>query len=836
MSDKSMILVVVEDKKKILKFSSFNQLTMSDLQQSIKSAFGMDPDQQFQLEYLNKEFNEYVDLDEINDLPREGIKLKVKKLRQAATCISTGMDSMAENKNSENLTIQFNSSFQYLVEKDGFQLSELKDVWILIFEYLDPITLLRVRLVNKYWAKIAKSNNLWRMKCYELFPHAAELHRSDKDIINFPKDGINWWKFYWELLHEENLVLNPIFKNNSNTWSCDGSTTTDLTIQVKQWKQEVGGRESMSWARTPEQSFVGKFSMKGKGGDDAPSKRIATSFPLRKNDVVVVSSWVKSYTKGDACIFTQCSGGDYYWNESKRAFHSGSGEWELLRTSFGPITSDTTCYFFLWNNSKTTYAFFDHCFANTYVGDSEELKKLLILLFQYAKEGNTKEMEVLLYTNPQYKEQFITAEDSIGKFTALYRACQAGHLEVAKILVEYGFDLESKKGDGSTPLYIACQENRVDVVNYLISKGADIETVFKTGFRPMYISAQKGHLEVVKILVENGAKVDAASDEGATPLYIACQNAHNDTVKYLLAHGANIEVKFKNSFTPLYISAQKGHLEVVKTLVEHGAIVDAESSDGGATPLYIGCQNGHREVADYLISKGADIQKLFKGCFVPLYIAAQKGNKEVVKLLLERGAQVDFRLNTKTATPLYTAAQNGHLEVCKILLDHGADVNSKYQDYYTPVYISAQKGHLEVLKFLLERGGDIDAPCSRGSTALYVAAQNGHLECVKELVNRGANPDVIFDNGIEKRTPLDIAAEKNYGAIENVLQQYQFDRKRKKNAAFLDKQEKEKKQKAELPSKQEDITTPLNTAVRGDLPEEDATTKVKNFLRTWFRK
>jgi ankyrin repeat protein len=51
-------------------------------------------------------------------------------------------------------------------------------------------------------------------------------------------------------------------------------------------------------------------------------------------------------------------------------------------------------------------------------------------------------------------KSLVEATDKVGNFTPLYRAAQKGLLDMAKLLVKKGADIESTKGDGSTPFYI----------------------------------------------------------------------------------------------------------------------------------------------------------------------------------------------------------------------------------------------------------------------------------------------------------------------------------------------------------------------------------------------
>jgi ankyrin repeat protein len=88
----------------------------------------------------------------------------------------------------------------------------------------------------------------------------------------------------------------------------------------------------------------------------------------------------------------------------------------------------------------------------------------------------------------------------------MFETVQTGHLEIVKVLIKHGADVDKPKTDvGATPLLIA---------------------------------AQKGHLEIVKVLLENGANIDKSTDDGIAPLFIAVQEGYLEIVQLLLANRA----------------------------------------------------------------------------------------------------------------------------------------------------------------------------------------------------------------------------------------------------------------------------------------------------------
>lgn len=76
-------------------------------------------------------------------------------------------------------------------------------------------------------------------------------------------------------------------------------------------------------------------------------------------------------------------------------------------------------------------------------------------------------------------------------------------------------------------------KGNLELVKMCIEKGADINGADTIGNTALMWASAKGHLDVVKFLVENGAKVNAKSKEGKTALDYATDNGHT-AVKTLL--------------------------------------------------------------------------------------------------------------------------------------------------------------------------------------------------------------------------------------------------------------------------------------------------------------
>jgi len=58
--------------------------------------------------------------------------------------------------------------------------------------------------------------------------------------------------------------------------------------------------------------------------------------------------------------------------------------------------------------------------------------------------------------------------------TALHWACDAGHMEVARCLLEYGAAPNTQNVDGSTPLHMACVCEHYELARMLLERGANV--------------------------------------------------------------------------------------------------------------------------------------------------------------------------------------------------------------------------------------------------------------------------------------------------------------------------------------------------------------------------
>jgi ankyrin repeat protein len=72
-------------------------------------------------------------------------------------------------------------------------------------------------------------------------------------------------------------------------------------------------------------------------------------------------------------------------------------------------------------------------------------------------------------------------------------------------------------------LFLACRDGYLDIVKLLILKGANIDQVNNHINAPIHIAHRNGNLEIVKLLILKGANIHIKDKDGYTPISIACR-------------------------------------------------------------------------------------------------------------------------------------------------------------------------------------------------------------------------------------------------------------------------------------------------------------------------
>jgi ankyrin repeat protein/L-ascorbate metabolism protein UlaG (beta-lactamase superfamily) len=372
----------------------------------------------------------------------------------------------------------------------------------------------------------------------------------------------------------------------------------------------------------------------------------------------------------------------------------------------------------------------------------------------------------------------------------LHTAASAGNVEIARLLLDAGADIDCGDTDESTPLHDAAVQRKREMVDFLISRGADVNRrdrngayalsfalsagdsvivdhildagadlnhLSRNGSGLMHYACTRGRWEVVDMLRARGEDINQADFEGVTPLHWAAYARDPQRVVRLIELGANVAAADTSGRTPLFNAAERGNLETARVLIEHGAAIDPVDHFGWA-PLMGGLVSGNAELVQMLLARGADPNRTVWQGTPMAFVCLRHGDPGTLQAMLDAGARVTDREPDFDGTLLHAAAETGCSALVTPLLAKGADVNAKLVDGRTPLDIAVQYGHRGVADLLARHGAKGSRAPSDASSAAFTSAPRSGEAQVWYLGHSGwaietRNHFLVFDYMPPEATP-----------------------------------------------------------------------------------
>jgi ankyrin repeat protein len=409
--------------------------------------------------------------------------------------------------------------------------------------------------------------------------------------------------------------------------------------------------------------------------------------------------------------------------------------------------------------------------------------------------------------------------------TPLALACEAGDVEMVRLLLKHRANPNQELKNGETPLMMAARTGSVPVIELLLAKHADINAREKLrGTTALMWAAANSNTDAVRLLIKKGADINARSATvapGRRPYLADSGRARiEEFIKGVGQGGTVVSVDAPDAAKPAD-PAQKAEAErklaaereaAKKTLQAFPPDEDLKRGNkqwGGLTPLIFATRDGNIETVRALLDAGANVDQQSEFGWTALLVATHNRFYQIGKLLLERKADPNLA-NEGGWNPLYIATDNrnieggdyptrkpdmDHLEYIKLLLAAHANPNLRmrsstetrtvfthqwlYEDGATPFLRAAQSSDVVLLKLLLEHGADPKLATDDGTTPLMVAAGIGWVEGVTYEWSKEANLETVnllLELGIdvnarnaEGRTALMGAAHKGRNDVVQLL-------------------------------------------------------------------
>jgi ankyrin repeat protein len=120
-------------------------------------------------------------------------------------------------------------------------------------------------------------------------------------------------------------------------------------------------------------------------------------------------------------------------------------------------------------------------------------------------------------------------------FTGLHLAAFFGKAEAARMLLEHGaaVDAYTRNDLANQPLHAAAAGKHVEVCRILLAAGADVNATQHGGYTPLHESAQHGDVEMSELFLSAGADPAVRTDTGETAADLAATAGHVDLARRL---------------------------------------------------------------------------------------------------------------------------------------------------------------------------------------------------------------------------------------------------------------------------------------------------------------
>eukprot|EP00730_Choanoeca_flexa_P008003 TRINITY_DN12421_c1_g6_i4.p1 TRINITY_DN12421_c1_g6~~TRINITY_DN12421_c1_g6_i4.p1 ORF type:complete len:775 (+),score=102.98 TRINITY_DN12421_c1_g6_i4:321-2645(+) len=379
-------------------------------------------------------------------------------------------------------------------------------------------------------------------------------------------------------------------------------------------------------------------------------------------------------------------------------------------------------------------------------------------LHYLSKSGGPVEMaELLLAAGAN-----IDAKDEFGK-RPLDLACER-HPSLAKLFISKGADVHAPGKGDKTPLHLT---SSVEVAKLLVQAGAEIEPAKGRGCTTPLHTAKS--VEVAEFFLSLGADMEAKDWNEATPLLRACRESPA-VAKMLINKGADVHATDKDGETTLMHACEGRHnLELVDMLIQRGVDINAIDK-GGRIALSVAVGRESMDTVKLLLKAGADVNTGKPDETPALEEAALNGNSALLELLLAAGAVPNADKPGKS-TAMHTAARSGPLRAVELLVEAGADVTAQDHDGRTPLHCLAQGcafngTQAAIASLLIAAGADAMAQNKNGDTPLHISCERHSLirQSVKALLLKaGADPHCLNKKGESPLSLMVARARANTG-------------------------------------------------------------------------
>ncbi|KAI8966064.1 putative ankyrin repeat protein [Daldinia sp. FL1419] len=371
-----------------------------------------------------------------------------------------------------------------------------------------------------------------------------------------------------------------------------------------------------------------------------------------------------------------------------------------------------------------------------------------------------------------------------GRMMPLIAAISSRNAELVSLLIEHGAQVDCIDPSlpfYQTPLSWACTHGDLDIVKILLASGANINYTGETSYSPLFAAIWHRQYSVTGYLLQN-EEIDLKWMSKGGIGHLVAAVARPRIIRELLRRGVPI-VGDGCRATALHHAAFRGLPKSIEALLESDPKPDLDyiatlEDMAGHTALQLACERHRHECVEILLKGGANPNfKNWAGhdAVDILLLRTETNSKDALRcldVLLSRIYNVPVDdVNEQGQTRLHRIQEKTPVSLIQRLVELGTPLDNQDPIGYTPLAIAAVKKNEDVARYLIEQGANVNILSPSFGSITHLAVAHSTLNIVKLLVDSGADLEAVDPRYGQSLlyTAFDIEDDSDYRAMVKYL-------------------------------------------------------------------
>lgn len=204
------------------------------------------------------------------------------------------------------------------------------------------------------------------------------------------------------------------------------------------------------------------------------------------------------------------------------------------------------------------------------ISPQEKKEKLIREILDYAASGDLRPFIENILSGKLEIDQM----DSRG-YTAIHLAVwRLDEACVLTLLNKAACPVDILSGSGQTPLMLATVKGSLELIKLFLDRGADIEIKDSLGITPLICAVQSGQLNAFYILLHRGAKIDVKDRNGCGIVHWAAYKNQVTMLRVFKKMGIELDCLDNSKMTGLHRAALSNAIDSVDFLLFSGVSPD----------------------------------------------------------------------------------------------------------------------------------------------------------------------------------------------------------------------------------------------------------------------